>query len=84
MPCCASGGGVASVHAASCCRTHAAAPLAQPAQAVAPSVAPAVLPAPAALPSEPVPALRIAELPPVPPPLHEGVGLYTLNATFLI
>ena len=84
MPCCASGGAPA-VHAASCCRPPAAAPSSQPAQGVTPEAAvPAVVSAPLHLSPRPAPVPRTPELPPAPPPLHEGIGLYTLNATFLI
>ena len=81
MPCCGHGGAPA-LHAVSCCRPQASAPLPQTAQGVTP--APALLSAPAALSVQTVPAPRVAEPVPVPPPLHEGVGLYTLNSTFLI
>jgi len=88
MPCCGSGGGANSLRDASCCRLQASAPLSplsQPVRVVTPPPTAAVLSAPADLPSEPVPAPRTVELPPaLPPPLHEGIGLYTLNATFLI
>lgn len=84
MFCCGSGGAPA-LRAASCCQSQVSALLAPPARAIAPPVAPAVLSAPAALPSQPAPAPRAAELPPPGPPLlHEGIGLYTLHSVFLI
>jgi hypothetical protein len=84
MPCCGSGG-APSLHPVSCCQPQVSERLAPPAPAITPPAAPAVLPAPAdPLSAQPAPAPRTAELPLAPPPLHEGIGLYTLNATFLI
>src|SRR5437764_3920378 len=83
MPCCGSGG-APSLHAVSCCQPQASAPVSPPSQGLTPPTAPAALaaPAPADLPSQPAAAPQPAELPPAPPPLHEGIGLYTLNAAF--
>lgn len=85
MPCCGSGG-APSLHGVSCCPPQVSERLAPPARAITPPAAPAVFAAPADLPAQPVPAPRAAELPSPGGPLllHEGVGLYTLNATFLI
>ena len=54
-------------------------------RAIGPSVsAPVALAAPLALPAEPL-AERPLQAPHPPPPLlHEGVGLYTLHAVFLL
>ena len=85
MPCCGSGG-APSLHPVSCCRPQLSERMAPPARAITAPAVPAVLAAPADFPAQPVPAPRAAEAPTPggPPLLHEGVGLYTLNAAFLI
>jgi hypothetical protein len=85
MSCCGSGG-APSLHPVSCCQPQVSERLAPPARAITAPAVPAVLSAPADSPSQPVPAPHVAELPSPGGPLllHEGVGLYTLNATFLI
>lgn len=85
MPCCHPATNSASVvRAASCCpAVEAATP--QPAQGInLPAAAPLTLAAPLALPAEPLAERPAPEPPATPPPLHEGIGLYTLNAVFLI
>lgn len=73
-----------AVRAASCCETVQAA-AAETSRAIRPP-APVLLAlaAPLALPSEPLAEPRAVEPPASPPPLHEGIGLYTLHAAFLI
>lgn len=81
--CCRPHGAAPAVRAASCCETLRAVPAETPRAAV-PSAAVAFVPAvPVELPGEPI-AESIAAQPPNPPPLHEGIGLYTLHAAFLI
>jgi hypothetical protein len=84
-PCCRTHGAAPAVRAASCCETLRAAAPAATAQAIKPAAsAPFALVAPLAKPSEPACGLEIAALLFDPPPLHQGIGLYTLHATFLI
>src|SRR5262245_12888347 len=83
--CCLSGGAAPAVRTASCCETLRTAAPVETSRAVAPAVAMALSPAPpAVLPVAPVLSAPLAELPLSPPPLHEGIGLYTLHAAFLI
>ncbi len=83
--CCLSGGSVPAMRTASCCETLRAAAPVETSSAVAPSPAMAFAPAPPVeLPGAAVAAVPIAELPLSSPPLHEGIGLYTLHAAFLI
>jgi hypothetical protein len=74
-----------SVRAASCCETVQAAAPAETSRGIRPP-APVLLAlaAPLALPSEPLAEPRASGPPASPPPLHEGIGLYTLHAAFLI
>jgi len=83
--CCRPHGGAPAVGAASCCEALRAASPVETSRAVAPS-APAVFsPAPPAeLPDVQVAVEPIAEPVSNPPPLHDGIGLYTLHAAFLI
>ena len=84
MPCCHPGGGSPTVKAPSCCevfKTFAPAPVSWAVQPA--SSAPVSLAAPLALLAEPL-AERPLSAPPGPPLLHEGVGLYTLHAVFLL
>lgn len=84
MPCCHPGGGAPTVKARSCCETLETLAPVQVSQAVQPAPAgPVALAAPLALPAEPL-AARPLPAPPGPPLLHEGIGLYTLHAVFLI
>jgi hypothetical protein len=85
MPCCHPATGSASVvRAASCCPAVEAAPT-EPSQGInLPAAAPLTLTAPLALPAEPRVERPVPEPPAVPPPLHEGIGLYTLHSVFLI
>lgn len=83
--CCLSAGIAPSMRAASCCETLRAAAPVETSRAVAPSPAMAFAPAPPVeLPGAAVAAAPITELPLSSPPLHEGIGLYTLHAAFLI
>ena len=73
-----------AMRGASCCETLKAAAPVRPAPAVAQAPAVSLSPAaPVELPFAPAAAAPLAALPD-PPPLHEGIGLYTLHATFLI
>jgi hypothetical protein len=83
--CCLSAGIAPSMRTASCCETLRAAAPVETSRAVAPSPAMAFAPAPPVeLPGAAVAAAPIADLPLGSPPLHEGIGLYTLHAAFLI
>lgn len=77
---------VPTLRAGSCCDTVQAAAPTEAAPAVGPLSPTAfvlALIAPLALPAEPL--AEQPDLPPAgPPPLHEGIGLYTLNSVFLI
>jgi hypothetical protein len=82
-PCCRPGAAPA-MRGASCCETLEAAAPVPASRAVAPAPAVSLAPsAPVALPIEPAASDPPAALPD-PPPLHEGIGLYTLHAAFLI
>jgi len=83
--CCRPQGAAPAVRAASCCETVQAAAPAETSRGIRPP-APMflALAAPLALPSEPLAEPRASGPPASPPPLYEGIGLYTLNATFLI
>ncbi len=81
-PCCRPGA-VPMVGAPSCCPALRAAPPEEALPAVPPVPAALVATAAVELPGETVAELAPEPLPD-PPPLHEGVGLYTLHATFLI
>jgi len=84
-PCCPQDNASPTVRNASCCGFRAAVP-AETSRAVVLSPAPAVAPAlaaPVILCDEPV-AARAAVPAPDPPPLHSGLGLYTLHSVFLI
>jgi hypothetical protein len=82
MPCCQSSG-APTVKAPPCCGTFKAPVPAS--QVVGPSVpAPVMLPAPLGLTMEPGVERPLRAPHPAPPLLHEGVGLYTLHAVFLI
>ena len=79
-PCC---GGKEVAPTGDCCgRIQATAPAtATPTPAPAPLCAPI---SPDALAEPAQPDAAPVRLPPVPPPLHAGVGLFTLHAVFLI
>jgi hypothetical protein len=84
MPCCQASD-APTVKAPSCCealKTLAPAPASRAVQP-APFVTVA-LAAPLALPAEPLAERPHPAPPPAPPLLHEGIGLYTLHAVFLI
>ncbi|HEV8581457.1 MAG TPA: hypothetical protein VGX68_20525 [Thermoanaerobaculia bacterium] len=82
--CCRPHGAAPAVRTASCCQTLKATPAETPGAAV-PSTVVAFVPAvPVELPGEQPVAEPVAEQPADPPPLHEGIGLYTLHAAFLI
>lgn len=86
MPCCHPAA-VPSVRAASCCETVQAAALTEASPAVnplSPGAFALALMTPLALPAEPLAERPAPEPPAGPPPLHEGIGLYTLNSVFLI
>jgi hypothetical protein len=81
--CCRPHGAAPAVRSASCCETVRTVP-AQAPRAAVPSAAVAFIPAvPVELPGAPV-AEPIGEQPSNPPPLFQGIGLYTLHAAFLI
>jgi hypothetical protein len=83
--CCRPHGGAPAVGAASCCEALRATSPVETSRAVAPSSPAAFSPAPPAeLPEVQVASEPIPEVPLSPPPLHEGIGLYTLHAAFLI
>jgi hypothetical protein len=83
-PCCRPHDAAPAVGAASCCQTLKATPAGTPRAAV-PSAPVAFVPAvPVELPGEQPIAKLLVEQPSNPPPLHEGIGLYTLHAAFLI
>ena len=83
--CCLSGGAAPAVRTASCCETLRTAAPVETSRAVAPSPAMALVPAPPVeLPGATATSAPMAELPLGPPLLHEGIGLYTLHAAFLI
>jgi hypothetical protein len=73
-----------SVRAVSCCETVQAAPAEMSRGIRPPAPMFLALAAPLALPSEPLAEPRASGPPASPPPLYEGIGLYTLNSTFLI
>jgi hypothetical protein len=82
MPCCHSGMAPV-VKARTCCELKT---LASPeaSRAVAPPSPVVVALAAPALPGEPLVAAPVPPLPVVPPLVHEGIPLYTLNSVFLI
>ena len=84
-PCCPEDNASPTVRNASCCGFRAAVP-AETSRAVVLSPAPAVAQAPAAPVTlcDQTAAARVAMPPPDPPPLHAGIGLYTLHSVFLI
>lgn len=84
MPCCQSSG-APTVKAPSCCEAVKTLAPAPASRAIEPSAsAPVALAAPLSLPAEPLADPPLFAPPPVPPLLHEGIGLYTLHAVFLI
>jgi hypothetical protein len=83
--CCLSGGAAPALRTASCCESLRTAAPVETSRAVAPSPAMAFAPAPPVeLPDAAVTSAPIAEPTLGPPLLHEGIGLYTLHAAFLI
>jgi hypothetical protein len=84
-PCCPQNGASPAIRANGCCSRLRTAVPAETSRAVAPPSPSSFSPAPpAALPGAPAAAEPIAEPPLSPPLLHDGVGLYTLHAAFLI
>jgi len=84
MPCCQSSG-APTVKAPSCCETFKTPAPVPASRAVEPSAsAPVALAAPLVLATEPRAERPLPVPHPAPPLLHEGVGLYTLHAVFLI
>ena len=83
--CCRPQGSAPAFRTRSCCQTLRTAAPVETSRAVQPSAAALfVLAAPLALLSQQV-SVPTPELPPPsPPPLHEGLGLYTLHSVFLI
>jgi len=85
LPCCRTHSAAPAMRAASCCETLKAGASAETSRAVRPPASVLfVLVTPLALLAEPVSPPTVAALVSEPPPLHEGIGLYTLHATFLI
>lgn len=84
-PCCPQDNASPAVRSASCCDFRSAVP-AETSRAVVLSPVPAAAQAPAApaVVCEELVGLRVAAPAPSPPPLHEGIGLYTLHSVFLI
>jgi len=84
MPCCQSSGAPA-VREPSCCETVKTPAPVPASRAVEPAVsAPVAVAAPVALAAKPLAERPLWAPHPLPPLLHEGVGLYTLNSVFLI
>jgi hypothetical protein len=82
-PCCRPHGAAPAVRSASCCETVRTVPAQAPRAAVPPAAVAFIPAVPVELPGAPV-AEPIAEQSPNPPPLFQGIGLYTLHAAFLI
>jgi hypothetical protein len=85
LPCCRPSGPAPVLRTASCCEALAAAAPIDTSQAVRPPLSVFLAAAvPVSTSSQAVFEPPINELPSTPPLLYEGIGLYTLNATFLI
>jgi hypothetical protein len=84
-PCCPQNGASPAVRSRGCCSRLQTAVPAETSRAVVPASAIALSPAPPVeLAGAPVAAAPIADLSSSPPPLHPGIGLYTLHAALLI